>query len=170
MRRHNNDMLLAVTAAETDALPVSHDDMRTLFERRSSSCWSVLHQNEASRDIGDAFVEMGRRDECESLQEARVYAEVKLARVDGRLRTLIKERASLVKPLVREVEERVVDLPLGGSVVLRLPHALSRMVAHCVAQFHRLGHRSFGDGDHRFTVIHARKAVCGSVRLMDVLA
>lgn len=94
-----------------------------------------------------------------------------LMRVDRRFRELIKERPALLKPWVEEVESKVVCLPPGGTVHLRLPHALGRLVAHGVAQFHALGHRSVGKGEERVTVIRAKPngVVEEGVRLLDVL-
>lgn len=101
----------------------------------------------------------------------RDAAEEAWRRVDSRIRAVFKMRAAAVRPLVEQVEESVVGLGMGESVVLRLPHALSRMVAHGVAQFHALGHRSMDVGADRVTVIRGTGiATQGAVRLVDVLA
>lgn len=123
------------------------------------------------------FVELDEGEQGRVLQEREGGkrdgrgVEKALARVDRKFRELIKTRKRLVKPIVGQLEETVVGMPPGGQVVVRMPDALGRLVAHGVAQFHELGHRSVGRGEERVTVIQKAKerTLCGP-RLMDVLA
>lgn len=154
-----------MAAAEAECLPVSHVDLRDLFERKSRSAWSALSQDAESRRIWDAFVDL---DDDTQAGLLRADHSVALHRVNRRLRFLIKERADFVTPLVKRVEDAVVNLSPGHRVVLHMPLPVERLVAHGVAQFHHMGHRSFGVGKDRITVIHARRRV-GPARLLDLL-
>lgn len=74
-----------------------------------------------------------------------------------------------MRPLVEHVESQVLNLPQGESVRLVLTSPFSRLVAHAVAQFHRMKSRSYDVGDQRVTVISATRPP-HAVRLLDALA
>lgn len=175
-RRVHNDLALAQAAVEHGAQPATMVELKALFSTTSHSAWSHLCQDKDAAAVWRAFVEMEEEMQSVLLSEGegrqKAIVSDALMRVDRRFRELIKERPALLKPWVEEVESKVVCLPPGGTVCLRLPHALGRLVAHGVAQFHALGHRSVGKGEERVTVIHAKANGVAEegVRLLDVLA
>lgn len=166
MRKYHNDLRLAINAAESGCLPQTKDDMTALFQRNSTSHWSLLHQDDEKRDIWQQFIESDEAVQRQILQENE---KLTLHRVNHRLRVLIKQRPCL-SSLVKDLEERVIQLPVGESVLLRLPQPAKRVVAHAVAQFYRMAHHSFGVGEQRITVIRCRNPVPNGPSLLEVLA
>lgn len=177
LRRVANDSALHVAAAETGALPTSRAELRSLFERSTRTSWTELSASAVARAAWAPFVDI----DLDHLTTANTLPATShtrnrhgdgggLPRVDRRIRHVLKARAGAVRPLVRQVEDSVVDLRRGESVVLRLQDPLARLVAHGVAQFHGLAHRSSGIGLDRVLVVcgqgyHAQ----GVARLVDVL-
>lgn len=180
LRRFVNDRALHLAAADIGALPTSRADLRMLFERHSTTIFSRLSQDaEAARkfapyidynlDDDDDLVDEDDDTDNDSDAENEVG---KYQRIDHKIRVLLKERPTVVKPLVQQVEESVLHLEHGESIVLNLPHPLSRMVAHAVAQFHCLAHRSCDVGQDRVLVIRKQTNVPleSSARLVDIIA
>lgn len=171
-------MALAQAAIEHGDHPASMAELKSLFSATSRSAWSHLCQDPDAAARWTAFVDMEEERQDAVLRHCtRGERDVNgacdaLLRLDRRFRHLIKERPALLRPWVEEVESKVVSLPPGGTVSLRLPHALGRLVAHGVAQFYALGHRSVGTGEQRVTVIRATPSgvLDEGVRLLDVLA
>lgn len=197
LRRLVNDRALHVAAAETGALPSTRAELRALFERRVRTAFTRLFEDVEAASAWAPFIELDEDHQQTLLASgANVHQQYAgrdmdtvrraashigrdesggdgdgLQRIDGKLRHLLKVRADMVRPLVQQVEDAVVDLGRGETVVLRLPHALSRMVAHGVAQFHHLAHRSLGAGAERVLVIRGQgHAAQGAARLVDTLA
>lgn len=176
MRRFVNDAALHVAAESIDALPASRADLRALFERQTHTAFTTLLEDPDAAAAWNSFVDLDE-DLQHSLLKPYAHAKSDVAHTDGlqkidrKIRHLFKTRLDVVRPLVKQVEETVVDLELGESVVLRLQDALSRMVAHGVAQFHCMAHQSLGIGHNRVLIIcgtgHAHQ---GHSRLVDVLA
>lgn len=180
LRRLVNDRALHTAAAELGALPANRADLRALFERRVETSFSQITRDSDAAIAWAPFVELDEDEQRLLLAEYShdVRRDVphgvegdSLNCVDRKLRQLLKTKGDGIKSLVGRVEDSVVDLALGEIVVLRLPHALSRMIAHGVAQFHRLGHRSLGVGADRVLVVRGQgHSMQGSCRLVDVLA
>lgn len=174
MRRIHNEALLALSAAQHEAgtAGAPTGETRELFEMSWRSAWEKLGESKEQRRAWSCFVEMDERAQREVVK-GRERRHTGPPGVDGRLRELAKSREGLVRRIVNMVEEQVVGLPPGGSVVVRMEDAVGRLVVHGVADFHRLAHRSVGTGRDRVTVI--RKDWSGGEggggrRLMDVLA
>ncbi|CDF41102.1 unnamed protein product [Chondrus crispus] len=173
MRRIHNEALLALSAAQQEALAGSSaGETRELFEMSWRSAWETLGESKEQRKAWGRFVEMDEGAQREVMEGGKRERRGPPG-VDGRLRELAKSREGLVRSIVDRVEEQVVGLPPGGSVVVRMEDAVGRLVVHGVAEFHRLAHRSIGTGRDRVTVI--RKDWRGGEgrggrRLMDVLA
>lgn len=197
LRRYFNDEHLVSTAAENGALPTTRAEFRALFEPETRTMFARLGEDSTFASAWAPFVDvdeegqdrlmkalcvngrtrlegknggnLGKRERME--KERKINAEEMLRRVDGRIRYLFKMRPAVVRPLVKQVEETVVGLERGESLVLRLPDAMGRMVAHGVAQFHCLGHRSLGVGSERVLVVCGKgRPSQGEARLVDVLA
>lgn len=178
MRRLHNDAQLALSAAEI-AGPLSAEDFKSLFETSSRSHFQRLSERPNARAWA-SFVELDERAQADALtspHRARRTPAVEsgrdaLLRIDGKIRNLFKQRLGYVRPIVKDVEQRVVELGPGASLSLRLPHATFRMVAHGVAQFYRLGHRSLGHGNDRITVIEKGEVLesIPDTSLFEVLA
>lgn len=173
MRRIHNEALLALSAAQHEALAGSSAaETRELFEMSWRSAWETLGESKEQRKAWGRFVEMDEGAQREVMEGDKRERRGPPG-VDGRLRELAKSREGLVRSIVDRVEQQVVGLPPGGSVVVRMEDAVGRLVVHGVAEFHRLAHRSIGTGRDRVTVI--RKDGRGGEgrggrRLMDVLA
>lgn len=176
MRRFVNDAALHVAAESIDALPSSRADLRLLFERQTHTTFTTLLEDPEAAHAWNSFIELDENVQRSLLAsytdpKSAVVHHDGLHKVDRKIRHLFKTRLDVVRPLVKQVEETIVDLEIGETVVLRLQDALSRMVAHGVAQFHSLAHQSLGIGHNRVLVIcgtgHAHQ---GNSRLVDVLA
>lgn len=170
-----NDSALQLAAESIDALPASRSELRALFERRTHTAFTTLLEDPDAASAWNSFVELDediQRSLLASFSQGKqhVVPDDRLMNVDRKIRVLFKTRLQLVRPLVQQVEDTVVDLDIGESVVLRLQDAFSRMVAHGVAQFHCLAHQSLDIGHNRVLVIcgtgHVHR---GHSRLMDVL-
>ena len=180
MLRFVNDMSLVSNAAESGVLPSTRSELRVLFERPARSAWAMLASDPNAATTRRKYMDVGEEEMmteiCTQGNGNRKHSGnpelLALTRVDKRLRRLLKSRAEVLKPLVKEVEDRVLVLTPGESVVLDLPHALYRMVAHGVAQFHEMGHKSVGTGENRVTVIQRGRNDLSQVhgRLGDVIA
>lgn len=176
MRRVANDKALRVAAENIDALPSSRADLRALFERQTRTAFTTLLEDPDAASAWESFVNMDE-DVQRTLIPPHTFPKCsmtnldRLNKVDRKIRLLFKTRSAVVRPLVKQVEDTVVDLAYGESVVLSLRDALSRMVAHGVAQFHSLAHQSLGIGCERVLVICGKGHISqGSARLLDVLA
>lgn len=174
MLRFVNDMSLVSTAAESGVLPSTRSELRVLFERPARSAWATLASDPSAAATRRKYMEEELSDEVVTQMKEKQHGnpeQMAFTRVDRRLRRLFKSRAQVLKPLVKEVEDRVLVLTPGESVVLDLPHALYRMIAHGVAQFHEMGHKSVGTGEKRVTVIQRGSNDLGfaNVRLGDVI-
>eukprot|EP00178_Gracilaria_changii_P008389 TRINITY_DN2555_c0_g1_i1.p1 TRINITY_DN2555_c0_g1~~TRINITY_DN2555_c0_g1_i1.p1 ORF type:complete len:228 (-),score=32.04 TRINITY_DN2555_c0_g1_i1:478-1161(-) len=171
LRRYYNDLNLAMNAASAGALPTTHAELASLFEHRSRSEFDTLFGDNEARRAWDSFVLADDVAERAGVRKgaSRVRDSQPVPRVDGRLRQLIKQRGALVRPLVEQFEKQVMALPAGQSVRLVLESPFSRLVAHGVASFHLMKHRSFDIGNQRVTVISATSP-SHQVRLLDVVA
>lgn len=179
LRRYVNDERLAVTAESLNALPTTRADLKSLFERQAHTIFSTLSEDSEAAHAWAPYVDENLDGTIQYMQQK---AEVGtrggekekegLDKIDRKIRHVLKERGDGIKPLVRQVEDTVCTLEKGESIVLHLPHSLSRMIAHGVAQFHSLAHRSTGYGSNRVLVIkrHNHHAVQNATRLVDVLA
>ncbi|CAN8076615.1 unnamed protein product [Agarophyton chilense] len=180
LRRYYNDVALAMNAASFGALPTSHAELASLFERNSRCQFDALFADEQLRTAWESFVAAddvaerrggGARGNAEFGANDTVLTRVQhtVPRVDARLRQLIKQRGALVRPLVERVEKQVIALPAGQSVRLVLESPFSRLVAHGVASFHLMKHHSVDVGDKRVTVISATHP-SHQVSVLDVVA
>jgi hypothetical protein len=155
-RRVANDTLLASAAPQLDA-----DALAELFSYTSSSFWeswqafvALPEHAQASAALTPA-VQLPHVTHRASSKCVDVLHE-SLHRIDPLIRSLLVQ--GHVEPLLRKIEEDIVHLHTGRSAELEfiLPSARDRMVAHGVAQFYGLSHRSRNTPDmRRITVIRA---------------
>lgn len=181
LRRYVNDQQLEVTAETMNALPTTRADLRSLFERRAHTVFSTLSQDKQAAHAWAPYIDENLDTGGNTSAAAVVGTEyqheqgekIGLDKIDRKIRQVIKSRGAFIKPLIQQVEESVCTLEKGESIVLHLPHSLSRMVAHGVAQYHSLTHCSSGYGSNRVLVIKRQQHHGGtptSGRLVDALA
>jgi hypothetical protein len=169
-RRVANDALLASAAPPTD-----QDALVELFTHTSASFW----------DSWQEFLALPVHAQAASLLAAtspRTTHVVdkpvnspheSLLRIDPPIRSLLSQ--GHVESLLRKIEEDVVHLHADrrAELELALPSARDRMVAHGVAQFYGLSHRSWNTPDkRRVTVIRVddkRDRPKPTVRLADLV-
>jgi hypothetical protein len=171
-RRVANDTLLASAAPQLDT-----EALAELFAYTSSSFW----------ESWQAFVALPDHDQASTALSAAVTPCVtrrasgkpvdvlneSLHRIDPPIRSLLVQ--GHVEPLLRKIEEDIVHLHADRKAVLELilPSARDRMVAHGVAQFYGLSHRSRNTPDmRRITVIRAgvhKDSQRPTVRLADLV-
>lgn len=169
LRRYHNDVALALAAAASGALPTSSADLAALFQPHTRCEFDTLLSDPAARDAWERFIALDDNSQRAVLAVDDTVQSSHPPCVDARLRHLIKNRGAVVRPLVEHVESQVLNLPQGESVRLVLTSPFSRLVAHAVAQFHRMKSRSYDVGDQRVTVISATRPP-HAVRLLDALA
>lgn len=171
LRRTVNDRAIEVAAEDIQALPATRADLRALFERGVHTVFTTLSEDTQAALAWAPYIEQHVDDVLDINKKILCNNNLTgLHKVDHKIRHVLKSRSAVVKPIIKQVEDTVVGLHNGESIVLKLPHALSRLIAHGVAQFHSLSHRSCGVGADRVLVIRGKgDGGQGGARLVDVV-
>lgn len=157
MRRCVNDALL-VEVDETEA--------KALFDiapRKASAFQKLLAQPAAVASFTATDME---HEQCKYERDKERLSRA----VDRRVKAVVKEKRYL-RQFVERIEESVLQLPPGGTLALVLSDSLSRLIAHGVAQFYQMAHRSMNVGRQRVTYISSKHAQppLPAVRMVDIL-